>query len=351
MDLALVQEDLRPYDQCRILGRPFSAGPCAGELIALTRRGEEAVRLHILQYDSTYSERLAEAEEAAWEEPALPPSTPRESMLREREAVSPDLAVAHVKSLRWGEERLEISGSQYGVMPENDVPSLLLLGAFLREGWRPGAPLDGAALERCALSEIELRCHALPEGPGEGPLVIEPGDTTETYTAQVPVTLTAGEMDLSLAFGGDGGEHTAYLHRMKIADLWEEYRALFCAHRSREGLTAEDLAAIGRSERNLLELLPEVCPEGMGLPTVEYEIAGGEEISLDLWSREVLDGPLRPGGSSALLFLAKPEEGTGPHGLPLRACVLRGPVPLDTQAVEAELFRWHRRVCHPPIVL
>ena len=61
MNLALLQEYLRPYDECRVLGRPFSAGSCDGELIALTRRGE-AVCLHLLQYDSTYSERLAEAE-------------------------------------------------------------------------------------------------------------------------------------------------------------------------------------------------------------------------------------------------------------------------------------------------
>ena len=40
MNLALLQEYLRPYDECRILGRPFSAGFCDGELIALTRRGE-----------------------------------------------------------------------------------------------------------------------------------------------------------------------------------------------------------------------------------------------------------------------------------------------------------------------
>ena len=89
----------------------------------------------------------------------------------------------------------------------------------------------------------------------------------------------------------------------------------------------------------------------MGLPTVEYEIAGGEDISLDLWSQEALDGPVQSGGSSTLLFMAKPEEKTGPHGLPLKACVLQHPCPLDTQTVKAELFRWHRRVAHPPVVL
>lgn len=352
MNLTLLQEYLHPYDECRILGRPFSAGSCAGELIALTRRGEETVRLHILQYDDTYSERLAEADAAEWENPPLPPPvTRRETMLQEREGVSPSLLVEHVKALRWGEVRLETSGSQYGVPPENDLPSAFLLAAFLREGWRPSAPLDEAALERCALSEIELRCHELPHLPEGAPVTLCPGETTETHVAQVPVTLRAGDMNLPVSFGGDGGVHTAYLYRMKISDLWEEYRALFRAHRSREGLTAADIAAIDRSEQNLLMLLPEVCPEGMGLPTVEYEIAGGEDISLDLWSRAVLDGPPISAGSSALLFMAKPEEKTGPHGLPLRACALNGAVPLDTGTVEAEVFRWHRRVCHPEIVL
>lgn len=350
MNLILLQEYLHPFDECRILGRPFSAGDCAGELIALTRRGEE-VCLHMLQYDSTYSERLAEAEEAAWEEPALPPATRREELRRERRGVTPALAVEHLKALRWGDTRLEIAGSQHGVMEENDVPSLLLLSAFLREGWRPQAPLDEAALERCALSRMDLRCTELPHLPQDAPVTLEPGDTTETYLAEAGVTLTAGEMDLTLPFGGDGGTHIAYLRRMVISDVWEEYRALFRAHRSREGLTAEDMAAIDRSEKNLLELLPEVCPEGMGLPTVEYEIAGGEDLSLDLWNREALDSPPRPGGSSALLFMAKSEEKTGPHGLPLRACTIDTPCPLDTRTVEAELFRWHRRVRHPAIVL
>ena len=119
MNLTLLQEYLHPYDECRILGRPFSAGSCAGELIALTRRGEETVRLHILQYDDTYSERLAEADAAEWENPPLPPPvTRRETMLQEREGVSPSLLVEHVKALRWGEVRLETSGSQYGVPPE-----------------------------------------------------------------------------------------------------------------------------------------------------------------------------------------------------------------------------------------
>ena len=45
MNLTLLQEYLHPYDECRILGRPFSAGSCAGELIALTRRGEETVQI------------------------------------------------------------------------------------------------------------------------------------------------------------------------------------------------------------------------------------------------------------------------------------------------------------------
>lgn len=350
MNLALLLEYLRPYDECRVLGRPFSAGSCDGELIALTRRGE-AVCLHLLQYDSTYSERLAEADETVWEEPALPPATRRESMRQERREVAPVLAVEHAKALRWGEVRLEIAGSEYGVMAENDVPSLLLLSAFLREGWRPQAPLEEAALERCALSRMELRCDTLPDLPEGAAVTLEPGETTETYLSEVPVTLTAGTMDLTLPFGGDGGTHTAYLRRMVISDVWEEYRALFRAHRSREGLTAADMAAIDRSEQNLLALLPEVCPEGMGLPTVEYEIAGGEDISLDLWSQEALDGPVQSGGSGALLFMAKPEEKTGPHGLPLKACVLQHPCPLDTQAVEAELFRWHRRTVHPSIVL
>ena len=99
----------------------------------------------------------------------------------------------------------------------------------------------------------------------------------------------------------------------------------------------------------LFRSLPEVCPEGMGLPTVEYEIAG--DISLDLWTRRALDGPPQPSGSSALLFMPRPREKTGPHGLPLRAAVLSDPLPLDTESVEAEVFRWHRRVAHPPIVL
>lgn len=350
MNLALLQEYLRPYDECRILGRPFSAGFCDGELIALTRRGE-AVCLHMLQYDSTYSERLAEAEEPAWEEPALTAATRRESMRQERREVAPVLAVEHAKALRWGEVRLEIAGSEYGVMPENDVPSLLLLSTFLREGWQPQAPLDEAALERCALSRMELRCDALPDLPEGAAVTLEPGETTETYLSEVPVALTAGTIDLTLPFGGDGETHTAYLRRMVVSDVWEEYRALFRAHRSREGLTAADMAAIDRSEQNLLALLPEVCPEGMGLPTVEYEIAGGEDISLDLWSQEALDGPVQSGGSSTLLFMAKPEEKTGPHGLSLKACVLQHPCPLDTQTVKAELFRWHRRVAHPPVVL
>lgn len=350
MNLTLLQEYLRPYDECRILGLPFSDGSCTGELIGLTRRGEE-VCLHLLQYDDTYSERLAEAEEAEWEDPLPPPATRRESLRQERDGVAPALAVAHARALRWGEMRIEIAGSEYGVMPENDVPSLFLLAAFLREGWRPQAPLDEAALERCALSRLELRCAALPDLPTGTLVTIERGETVETYLAQVPVTLTAGEMDLALPFPGDGAVHTAYLRRMTVTDLWAEYRALFRAHRSRENLTAEDLAAIDRSERNLLELLPEVCPEGLGLPTVEYEIAGDEDISLDFYAREELDGPLRPAGSSALLVMARPEEKTGPHGLPLRACTLYTPCPLDTQTVEAELFRWHRRVSHPPLVL
>lgn len=350
MNLALLQEYLRPYDECRVLGRPFSAGSCDGELIALTRRGE-AVCLHLLQYDNTYSERLAEAEAEAWEKPAAMPATQRESMRQERQEVAPVLAVEHVKALRWGEVRLEIAGSEYGVMAENDMPSLLLLSAFLREGWLPHAPLEETALERCVLSRMELRCDALPDLPEGAPVTLEPGETTETYLSEVPVTLTAGTMDLTLPFGGDGETHTAYLRRMVVSDVWKEYRSLFRAHRSREGLTAADIASIDRSEQNLLMLLPEVCPEGMGLPTVEYEIAGGEGISLDLWSQEALDGLVQSGGSGTLLFMAKPEEKTGPHGLPLKACVLQHPCPLDTQTVEAELFRWHRRVAHPSIVL
>lgn len=76
----------------------------------------------------------------------------------------------------------------------------------------------------------------------------------------------------------------------------------------------------------------------MGYFAVEYECTA-DELSAQIYATELLDSVLEPKDHTSALFLhTKPEKKTGPHGLRSRCVIVQHPVPLETEALDAEIF-------------
>ena len=81
------------------------------------------------------------------------------------------------------------------------------------------------------------------------------------------------------------------------------------------------------------------CPAGMGYFIVEYECTR-ENLSAQFFATTDLDRIPEPknGATSMLMMGGRPDQETGPHGLRNCCAVVQYAVPVETKALDAELF-------------
>ena len=93
-------------------------------------------------------------------------------------------------------------------------------------------------------------------------------------------------------------------------------------------------------KEQLFGALADICPQGKCFPVIEYECT--QEVSLQFFDKEYLDGVEAPKGNSAtsLLMRAKLQSEVGSHGLKMRTCIIQSPMEKAVKQINAELFSY-----------
>ena len=131
-------------------------------------------------------------------------------------------------------------------------------------------------------------------------------------------------------------ECTVYIHGISFFDAWEDAQTRFEDPRYTENFTQEQIA---QCKRDLMDILPGICPRGCVLPVIEYEC--DRDYQMQFYSLEYLrHAPIHQSVSSFLMMHSDKE--TGPMGYRARVCQLEA-VPVGfTGEIPVELFACYK---------
>lgn len=336
MNIEGVQRQLSRIEEIAVIGKNAEVEGVICHVMGVVRYGSR-IRLLILQYDEAFSRRIEEAKAADFNDIPAKPENNRMLMRGnlKYDAANPFRAVCKVSL---GEREFAVHCSENRRLNSQDYEYILLLSEFLRQGWQPDG-IEYQSLDHLFITSLELEgeYQAIPVF-GPNPLLrFSLGTESISYLVEQPLTLYIGyDYPDKLWFRNaeSGEKHWVQINRVYLSDMWAEMAKTFADPKIRESMTPEQIA---QAKADFEERFSEICPRGMYFPIVEYECEEG--IFLEFCSKAYLDAaPVRR--SSAIGFIASPEQATGILGLKLKAAVIMEPVPAKTASIEAELFRY-----------
>ncbi len=156
---------------------------------------------------------------------------------------------------------------------------------------------------------------------------VETSQGYETYWIEQDVELSfdpSFEQQLTLTYG-ENGVCNGYVYPLSLYDIHSEMPKKYTADQLKH-LSDDDLVEL---KREMKTHSLEICPEGMSLLMMNYELEEG--YSLSVYSKQTLDmkQEKKTGNTTSALFVSvSPEDKIGKHGLLRRMSILH-PVAMD----------------------
>jgi len=335
MNIRQMHEILSHIEEIMVIGKKAGVDGVTCNVMGLVRHGAE-LRLLILQYDENFRQMIEEYEAVEQPENLRRPETNRVLMRGDRriDALNPFQSVAKVFI---GKSEYRVNGSEHRRLSAQDWESLLVIARFLDNGWEPN-DVDYQNVDMLFLTSLTLDgdYDAIPafDPDSEMRFIMRPHSVV--HQVEKPITLTVGADypdKITFQDAATGAEHWVQINRVYLSDFWGEMEKTFTDPKLQAQMTPEEIA---QARSDFEKRFMAVCPRGMYLPVIEYEC--DDNIFLQFYSRSFLDAkPVATGSSMA--FMVQPSNPTGILGLKLRAAVIQEPVPVNTKAIEAELFQ------------
>ena len=167
------------------------------------------------------------------------------------------------------------------------------------------------------------------------------GKVGRSFLVEKPVCLRPGE-EAEITFSlEDGRSGICYVNRVYPIDIWRENEERFRDPRYLEIMTAEELE---KHKKEFFEGLEQDCPRGMCYLGIEYEctLDGNLTFYDSAWLDE--EPAIHSGSVTIRMMILKPDEPTGPHGLPMRGCAIQTPLDPAVKELSAELLYYTQKL-------
>lgn len=255
----------------------------------------------------------------------------------------------HIREFQNGDKSYETAGAQSGALMQNDCFEAYMLFMKMNQArWKlsEDSPFYDIGWERIAVTNIELRgeFESLPEWEEDMQVLYD--SIPERCPIEKPVLLECGKtMDIEFPLA-DGNSAVCYINKIDIIDIWASQEKRFADPEYKERMLQHiSVDEFEEMKKNFYKILEEHCPRGKCFMAIEYECSE-ENIGLTFYDKEYLDTVPQPssGSCSSLMMFNKPDTETGSHGLKLRGEIIQKPLDKDVQALEAELFAYHKMV-------
>lgn len=320
------------FDEIQIIGKDWEQDGKPYHIVGLLRKEKQA-ELLVLGLCEDMEERAYQKE-----------SSRREQMRHSVEAEKKQSFFLHTRSFGCTGVTYEVGGATSGYCGHGDYgEAYLLFEKLLQAGWKisKDSPFYEAQWEFLEITRVELReeIECLPQWKER--LEIEHDSMPQNSLVEIPMELVIGEDSGQEIFFTlpDGREATCYINHVYLSDVWKEEEARYAdpAYRERilQHVSEEQLEQM---KEQLFGALADICPQGKCFPVIEYECT--QEVSLQFFEKEYLDGVEKPKGNSAtaLFMRAKPRTEVGSHGLKMRTCIIQTPKDNNIKRMNAELF-------------
>lgn len=322
------------YDEVRIIGKDLCVDGEWIHIVGMTRKEEQA-------YLCILEQQPALEVHPVWKKDA----TNRESMLESAE--EPEACALHINRIMIGENTFELQGGTGGNIAQQaeQAQAYLFFGQMLENGWSIPEESYFYQLDWNCIGLVELRLvntyEKLPELIGEIRQLIL-GPSVRRHIIQMPVRLEQGKNNqLHFTIEEAGEEIICYINQVRMIEpLVEEQSRFEDAQYREKALQHVTESEFEKMRDTLLEALEADCPRGMGYFTVEYECTK-ENFSAQFYAAADLECIPKPkqGGTSMLMMGGNSTgQEMGPHGYRSRCRVIPYAVPVDTNALDAELF-------------
>lgn len=322
-------QEIYRFDEAKIIGKDICTDDGWIHIVSLTRRDHKAYFYVLEQQD--------ELDEMSRGERNM---THRESMLRHVKENSGSALC--IKNVKIGRDEFEMQSGNCGNLGQQEnIEAFIFFQKMMAHGWSLSeeSPFYSLSWNRMGLAELELadEYEKLPELFGE--ISFTARTAHRTHILELPVRLERGGTSLQRFSIEEKGEVLFHINRVDVMNPREELMKTFDSPQYREMVlqhwTQEEFE---KKRQSVLEMIEKECPKGMGYFAVEYECTA-DELSAQIYATELLDSVLEPKNYTSALFLhTKPEEETGPHGLRSRCVIVQHPVPLEAEALDAEIF-------------
>lgn len=348
MTLQYLQDLIHSIDELRTISGTFTLHGTLCRALGLIRQ-RETVSLVFLQYNAAYNELLETAQIFELNDGMQACATNRDMLRKEQYAAHFPDAFEGSHTLFIGDASYTINITETGALRMQDWESLVLIAAFLCDGWQPESFLQ-LSYENLFFSRLELTgsYSTLAEISNNAPLrvAVRPANTVHPVEKTVSLSV-GGRYSARRTFRDKKGkaEHWYYIERVSLFDPWKECERMFQDPRITKNHSFEELA---KRQADIESLLILECPKGMCYPIVEYESEA--DIFLQFYLQDFLKCiPENPASSQALMFRIRPDQPVGKNGLPLKACIVQTPVAPTTKRLALEPFSFSQS--EPPAEL
>ncbi len=347
MNIRYLQKMISDMEDIIVIDRNVRINDVLCNVMGLLRE-EGKWQLLILQYDENYQRRIGE-EEASYQEEPRGPLSNRE-LIRKRRRIDMAETLQTARKVCIGKEEYEIRGMELRKLGEQKWKEVYLISEFLRRGWKPqeiaSEDMDMLFLARIELEAADDREPVFREGDAVRFIM---GISHTNALVETPLTLTVNGENYGKRWFQDtasGEEHWVQIHQVYLLDMEAQLEETFANPKLLERMTQEELV---RSKADLKEKLREICPENMYFPAIEYECE--ENISLQFYTKEYLDGPVPVNRNGSMGFMILPKQPEDGSGRKMKAAVIQQPVPKDTSDIEVEIFEYIESAALEDIIL
>ncbi|MDE5823558.1 MAG: hypothetical protein K2H91_02585 [Lachnospiraceae bacterium] len=320
------------FEEVSIIGKDISIDGEQIHIVGMGRK-KEGTFLYILEQQPSLEEY------PVWK----PEQTKRESMLDS--AGRHEGNALHLNKIKIGEDTFNFQGGSGGNLAQLEfVEAYFFFQQMMEKGWSLSEDSPFYRLEWNRMGLVSLRltdvCERLPVLTGEVEQVTV-GTTHKSYIIQKSVRLEQGKTNQLCFSLEEGGEEViCYMNQVRMMEpLIEEQRRFDDVQYQERALQHVTREEFKEMKKMALTSIEAECPRGMGYFIVEYECTR-ENLSAQFFATTDLDRIPEPknGGTTMLMMGGRPDQETGPHGLRNRCAVVQYAVPVETKALDAELF-------------
>lgn len=337
MNLKTLKSEVQDWEEIQVIGCDVGQDGARSHIVGMIRQGDQA-KLYVLE-DAEPSGGKGEdlSEKSASEERR----TNRDSFSHIDEHNYFDWVTAI--SVGNEEFSVESAGAASLGIPDN-IRNWLLIGEMMKAGWSLAEdhPFWQRDWDRILLKEIVFQTpvSALPDWGGNE-VRIRHGEMWEHDLLEIPVHLVVGQKQEVPFVLKDGRTGNCYINAVYTIDVWAEHEKQFADPRYRTLMTEEELA---RHKEAFYKGLAQECPRGMCYLGVEYEctLDGNLTFYDSAWLDE--EPAVHSGSVTIRMMILKPDEPTGPHGLPMRGCAIQTPLDPAVKELSAELLYYTQKL-------